>query len=406
MTTFDTLSDPMNFVLYWVKGKTIIGNEQAKLHLAYDREVKMYNTNLRNRMATVREGEAVKVKYIKPISPKLLEHAFESYLQDLPILRRTDVLGLVKNDKENLEPLRQWITAVTGSCTDVNLNVMAHWLWLVKRRLSGLPVVYQIMPIVASPQTLNVRKQGGGKSTAIESLLSPLSGVITTLRMDQVSDDRNFTAFTNYMVAFLDEMAGHKKVIIEDFKRIVTSQKLMYRPMRTNTQVLIDNLCNFIGASNLPLSEIIRDTTGNRRFFELVALEKLNHELVNSIDYVALWKGVDEKVERGYYERVRSQIEAMQGRASIKDDLETFLEDFNITPEENGTELIVKSIYDHYVVHIKSHGGDYPLRYQTFCNKLEAMGFKMDRRRDNKSQRYRVISTNANHALGLKKDMI
>lgn len=400
----DVLNDARSYINYWVLSKEVIGNEQSTLRLDYSRDVKAYNVKLSLDFEDAKKKNLVsskdKPKYIKKLDNKALDDAFDEYLRKLPFIKREEVASLVKCQQENLEPIEQWVTAVSGQCLELDLAVMCHWLWLVKRNLAGLPVVYHIMPIIASPQQFGVRKQGGGKSTAISKLISPVKPVSTTLRMDKVSDERGFTTFNTYLIGFLDEMAGADKVEIEEFKRIVTAEVLMYRPMRTNAQVQVKNLCSFIGASNNALNDIVKDTTGLRRFFPISALETLNHELINSIDYLALWKGIDETRERGYFESVISQVSEIQERAAVKDELELFIDDFNLVPNGPIVHINVKVLFDAYVLQSKNFGNKYTLKYQNFYKRLEALGLRVTEKRDDKRARYRVVEVNAEHALG------
>lgn len=400
----DVLNDARLYINYWVLSKEVMGNEQSTVRLDYINDVKAYNMKLKSDFEEAKKRNLVtdkeKPKYMKLINSKILDDAFEEYLRHLPIMKRAGVADNVRCTVENLEPLRKWVTAVSGNCSDLDLNVMAHWLWLVKRNMNGLPVVYHIMPIIASPQTMGMRKQGGGKSTAIGKLIEPVKAVSTTLRMDKVSDERGFTTFNTYLIGFLDEMAGADKVEIEEFKRIVTADILMYRPMRTNTQVQIKNLCSFIGASNNSLNDIVKDTTGLRRFFPISALELLDHDSINTIDYLELWRGVDERRERGYFETVLPQVSAIQEKASVRDELELFIEDFNIYPKHLTAEINVRTLYDAYILQAKNFGNKYPLKFQNFYKRLEAIGLKVSEKRDEKRARYRVVEINAEHALG------
>lgn len=400
----EVLNDARLYVNYWVLSKEVIGNEQSTIRLDYLKDIKAYNLKLKMDFDDAKKRNLTtdkeKPKYVKPMNSRVLDDAFEEYLRKLPVLKRSGVAESVKCISENLEPLKQWVVAVSGTCSDLDLNVMAHWIWLVKRNLNGLPVVYHIMPIVASPQLMGARKQGGGKSTAIGKLIEPVYPVSTTLRMDQVSDERSFTTFNTYLIGFLDEMAGADKVEIEEFKRIVTADILMYRPMRTNTQVQIKNLCSFIGASNNSLNDIIKDTTGMRRFFPINALETLNHELINSINYNELWQGIDEKKERGYFETVLPQVLAIQEKVSVKDELELFIEDFNLYPKLESTEINVRTVFDAYIIQAKNFGNKYPLKFQNFYKRLESIGLTVSERRDDKRARYRTVRVNSEHALG------
>ncbi len=360
------LTDPEIWAAYWFSK-----NDNKTLNnfvLDYNKELRALNIRLYQ----------LDKKPLKPINIQLLTCAFEAHLDKLPIERRAKAKDSFKCDQENLEPLKQWIKAVTGKVSADDLYVMAHWIWLVKRRLQEQAVVYHIMPIVISP------KQGGGKSTAVRKLYSPMEQLTIELRIKQAVDERAYTLFSNYLIGFFDEMAGAEKVDVNDIKSTLSSETLSYRPMRTNAQVKLRNLCSFIGTSNNQLSDMIRDTTGVRRFFPIFALDKLDHELINKIDYKQLWLGVDERLERGYFERVKTEVDAKQANMQVKDELQLFVEDRFLIPKSNDDvrEVSGKKLYTEYQKYIAEAGLKYPLAAQTFYRKLQDLGIVAEKRRD------------------------
>ena len=68
--------------------------------------------------------------------------------------------------------------------------------------------------------------------------------------------------------------------------------------MRTNALEKAPQNLTFIGCSNsLSVAELIRDTTGTRRFAGLHTKHDMDWQVVNSIDWQAVWQSVDEKAE-------------------------------------------------------------------------------------------------------------
>lgn len=402
ITDKDILSDARYYMEVWAKNREVEWNEQSTMRLDYSVAVKLHNYNLKKLQIEAKvRGESMAVSFIKPLTRFELDDAFEEYLRKEPARKRVKLSITIKCEVENLDPIKTWLTAVSGAASEAELYVMAHWLWLVKRNLNSLPVVYHIMPILVSPQRMNAKKQGGGKSTAIVRLIEPLKKMATELRMDQVSDDRAFTTFNNFLIGFLDELAGGKKVIIEDFKRIVTSETLTYRPMRTNGQHQIRNLCSFIGASNSPVDDVVQDPTGNRRFFQIKALDLCDQATINSINYIELWKGVNENEPRGYYERVKQEVIAAQQEIATQNDLEAFMEDFNLYPEKS-TETVainVQELFQRYLVHLNTQGTNYKPKCPTFTKRIIQLGMSVQELRNEKRARYRIVHINKNHAL-------
>lgn len=387
MTLSDIFRNPRLYVDYWAEKRKVYSTDLPTFILDYHEEVAKFNIG----------NQSVDKKPIKYITRNLLEAAFEEYLATIPNKLRNGLKSAITCDVENLKPLESWVRAVTGKLESDDLNVMAHWLWLVKRNVYGFDVVHHIMPIITSP------KQGGGKSTAVRKLVTPVEELMLELKVPQVVDERSFTLFTNYLVGFFDEMAGADKVEISDFKRNVTSSTLTYRPMRTNTQVKIPNICSFIGASNSQIYEIIKDTTGVRRFFAINALDKLDHVAINTIDYIQLWKGINERRERGYFEEVQIEVSAKQEEMQMKDEVLLFLEDYSIMPEGKDTVVVNgKQLYDEYVLHTKNAGIRFQVTAQTFWKKLRDTGLQATRKKDKSKVMRWFFAINPNGASMLK----
>lgn len=389
MKMITILNDPRQYASYWADQRADVhGTDVSAMILDYNEDLRAFNYAHRDAL-----------KPIKGMQKYLLEAAFTDYLNKLPAKHRSQISSDITCTKENLEPLRQWVKAVTGKIEDDDLYVMAHWVWLVKRNAMYYNVIHHVMPIITSP------KQGGGKSTAVQSLIAPVEKLVLELKVPQVVDERSFTLFTNYLVGFFDEMAGADKVEISDFKRNVTSSSLTYRPMRTNSQVKIRNLCTFIGASNNSVYEIIKDTTGIRRFFPIQALDLLDHAAINSINYTDLWKGIDENLPRGYYEKVQQQIVKKQEELAMRDEVSLFLENYGIIPNSDTGYVSIngKVLYQEYVLHTKNEGIRFQVAAQTFYKKLRDMGLQAVKKRDEKNVLSWFFTVNKNNALGGSK---
>lgn len=367
MYGYDALTSARVFVERWAATqKSINAVGLASLHLDYIEAVTMYNSKLNSK----------KDKGIRPLPRYVLDCAFEEYLLGLPAIQRKELQKALAFEENNLEPLKMWVAAVTGSWDEVNVKVMAHWCWLVKRRMFERSVVHHIMPLIVSD------KQGGGKSTAVHNLITPLNGLSMELKVPQITDERSTTLFCNCLVGFLDEMAGASKVDIDDFKRNVTSNTLMYRPMRTNAQVRVPNLCSFIGSSNNSIFEIIKDTTGIRRFFEIRALDKLDWAVIDGINYASLWKGIDENLSRGYIEEVQVEVAEHQKKSLIRDEVAVFLEDYLVMPTGSSKVVSGKHLYAEFQKHCIDSGIRFVIARQTFYKKLREKGLQADYRRD------------------------
>lgn len=206
-------------------------------------------------------------------------------------VRRADLIGGLTGKPATAAgaaALTAWVRAVTGKEDPTVVRVIAHWLWLVKRLASGQRTEWDIMPIVFGTA------HGSGKSTATERLVAPWAELATTINASTLTDDRKYRSLGVYVVGRWEEMSGAARAEIEALKHTVTAPTLNYRELHTHTDVVLRRTCSFIGSSNNPIDTMVADTTGARRFFQVDALPKLDHQLVNAIDYGALWEAVSE----------------------------------------------------------------------------------------------------------------
>lgn len=371
------------FVSDWAKNRQVRATDFDTIYLDFNDLVAAHNY-------------ANPKKKVRPISKALLESAFNEFLRSRPAIIQAQLADKFTCVKEDLEPVKVWVKAVTGKCDDDDLYVIAHWLWQVKRNALHYKVVHHIMPLIVSP------KQGGGKSTAVNRLIEPYNELSLELKVPQIVDERSFTMFSNYLIGFLDELSGADKVEINEFKRNLTSGTLTYRPMRTNSQEKITNLCSFIGSSNNAIYDIIKDTTGIRRFFSIRALDRLDHASINSIDYELLWRGVNEKLERGYIERVSELVASKQDSMTMKDEVTLFLEHFNILPKDDDilVEVNGKHLFDEYIINAKNNNVVFRDTSQKFYKRLKDIGLSAVYKRDNRKIMRWFFAINSDHALG------
>lgn len=265
-----------------------------------------------------------------------LKDALALFLRQVEKFRRSEgVKGLVFTGA-NLAPLETFIKACTGGLKDTDLAILAHFCWQVKRKMNGLKVVYHTMPVFFG-------HQGGGKSEAINRLLGPFHelGYVLTSSVKSLADDRYQKMLSEKLVAFADEMAYAALADIESLKNIISANVLTPRKLGTNDSYMLQQNCTFIGASNKAINEIFYDPTGMRRFYEVKCAKRLDWSLINSIDYLALWRGIDETKAEGYLVGpVKDKVDAAQEKLTEKDDLNQFIEDEFLVADPTQTHFV------------------------------------------------------------------
>lgn len=244
--------------------------------------------------------------------------------------------------RENLgdAELRRWVRAVTGDEKPLDVAVMKHFVWQVKRKLYELPVEHHLMVVVLG-------KTGAGKSEAIRKLIGPLRE-LTDCPQDMafVNDERQAFRLTRCYIMFVDEMGKADRVCVDTLKRSITGDTSSYRQLGFNRLVSGCNVATFIGATNRDVSDVIYDPTGMRRFYQMTSLDRIDWDVVNSIDYEAVWASVDHEVPPPIIP-VLDELKGAQEGLRAKDSVEEWLQE-NCVSEGDGFTRST-TLYNNYV---------------------------------------------------------
>lgn len=180
-----------------------------------------------------------------------------------------------------------WVKSITGSSDNLNIRVMEHWIWQIKRKLVGLEVDHHIMPILYG-------KSGAGKSVAVRNLIGPLQEAAIATDMSIFMDQFSKRQFSRNFIMFFDELDGAEGIDVNKLKQVITAPSLEYRVMKSEAFFSSRQNCTFIGCTNTPVRERIKDSTSARRFWEIHTQDKIDWNVINGLDYLALWKSINE----------------------------------------------------------------------------------------------------------------
>lgn len=232
-------------------------------------------------------------------------------------------------------------------------KVFECFIWQVKRKIAGIPVEHHIMPVLYS------KKHGTGKSVSVARLVDPLKEFTLHLQLDVFRDSFFRKAFSeNYVVVF-DELQGAGRTDIDSMKNVITADTLSARGMRTQEVDTIPQNCTFIGTSNRPLTDMIFDNTGMRRFVELELDCKANLELITGekwvdgerqkvskpIDFLKVWRSVSE-LGLNPILAIKESLDEHQEGLRTKSTVEQWLEDAGVEPGDVPND--VNTLYNHY----------------------------------------------------------
>lgn len=327
----------------------------GSLYLDYHEELRIYKHTYQSKLPGLKK-DALQYAFNEFLEAKALEHRIET-------IRKFDTEG------EDLTPLKQFVQAVTGGQDERIIAVMAHWCWLIKRKGVGAPVKHHIMPIFYGAQ-------GAGKSIAILKLMHPLKEVILSMAMSQLSDERIYESMSQNLIIFFDELQGVARTDMTVLKHKITADFNTYRKLHSHSVVNVPMSCTFIGATNKHLNESINDSTGQRRFYEIPTLARVDWAAINSIDYVALWKGVDERLDDGYLTGdILQKVHAAQQALVNEEELDIYVNERNIMVVGLAQkEVSADQLYSDYRSWAVEAGVHRPFTKAWFVRKLDNKG--------------------------------
>lgn len=191
-----------------------------------------------------------------------------------------------------------WLRLVTATFDidpALGVAVLQHFIWQVKCKLLGLSVYHHLMPVIVSPV------QGSGKTTLLTRFLSPLEELASaTALLSDLADPRS-GEILSFPVVAIDDVErldpGRSPVL----KSLLTAKDLSRRQLGTSKANRLRQRATLIGTANEPVSVLISDPTGHRRFVELPfrngAVAKGGDALVwravAETDYRLLWRSVN-----------------------------------------------------------------------------------------------------------------
>ncbi len=243
--------------------------------------------------------------------------------------------------------MHNFITALLGKYDFITDMILRHFIWQTKRKIFGKKVYDHLMPIVYG-------SQGIGKSEAIKKFISPLDGLWIEGKFTDLIDDRNSKFFESNYIMFFDEMKGATKADIEEIKERITADFIKFRLLYSHNMMRVQNNCTFIGTSNKPVSLLIRDETGMRRFYEIEIHGNCDWEAINKIDYLAIWRDVDESLDKPFIAACREQIKEQQENNRDRNSVEQWIEEKNLAIGNIKSE--VNAVYQDYCHFCKLNG--------------------------------------------------
>jgi hypothetical protein len=287
----------------------------------------------------------------------------ETAIMQYKLKQLRGVLTTISYTGDN-DSLSEFVGLVVEGASELDVAAMRQFIWQVKRKLAGKKVLHHLMPILWGPM-------GSGKSEALKRLLSPIAGyVLHGLSMESIDDYRNYRQFAEHLVCFYDEMPRVDKANIEAIKLVITAETLTGRLLYSNSFKPVPQNCTFFGTSNMSPSQLIRDTTGLRRFYYMKSLAKTKWHEINAFDVTSIWRSVDENADCTWMTQFADQFRQHQEEVRIKDTFELFTKEYGYVVQSEGDIFFAKEAYDAYVKFSEEEGNNKHLAKQTFNKRL------------------------------------
>jgi hypothetical protein len=275
--------------------------------------------------------------------------------------------------------LDTFVSLLTGKKENILASaVLRQSIWIAKRNLWGLKVGHHVMPVVHGIQ-------GCGKSEAIKRLLSPIEHFVWHTDFEKLSDIREERMLNRSIVAFLDEMAHAERADMALVKRLITADTINSRTFHTQDHMTLKQNCMFIGGTNKPIEMILKDDTGMRRFAVIDCKPTIpfggklvfDWEAINKLDYVELWRSIDENLEAGYLGDVMDDLRKHQEDIRTQSPVEQWADDISLAPKTlDDVETVgIQSLFADFATW-SSGTGSFTISLPHFGIVLRSLGIK------------------------------
>lgn len=293
--------------------------------------------------------EALAISLLRLDARELEVEDLRSYIRDaLNVYRhersKSELAGIAESLSFKVDQgdhISSWVKAVCGNHSALDILVMKHFVWQVKRKLVGLPVEHHLMPVLWG-------KSGIGKSVAVSCLIEPLRAVALQTDMGIFEDQFSRRAFSRNYIVFFDELHGSDNADVNAMKQIITAPVIEWRAMRSERVMSAPQNSTFIGCSNDPVRDRIKDTTSSRRFWQINCADQVDWQAINSIDYLALWRSVDERAPAPILEQLNEIRKVQEAEIRVKDIVEQWIEEMCEVVTFDESQLTTSELYESF----------------------------------------------------------
>lgn len=384
--------DAKELVEAFIKDKNIIARGRGDLL-----QIGKHSSNLEDILVKLRvytqdyNASIPKDENNKPLgvnfNPKYVEDVFIDHLIDKDHQYKDETNEKLKYDGTDADLQVNELLNILNIETEAGLScaVVKHWLWLVKRRLLDRPVNDELMVALMSAQ-------GVGKSYVTRKLAEPLGDYYAEADLSSLADSREVSKWSRYYIVNFEELSktggaqanGHfTPKTAEAIKKVLTQEDFVTRAMRSHKQFRHKRTFTAWATTNVSIVEVLGDETGMRRFFEIVSKQEagvqFDHDRVNKYSFLALWKSIDEDLERGYLYSGSEYWQALQEVQKTyvpKSQIDLFMSDGAYVPAKDISEarysLTPLELYQYFTEFCEEAGykSNYIMNFKKFKTRI------------------------------------
>lgn len=270
-----------------------------------------------------------------------IRDALNVYRHERSKIALTEITQKLTYSSTQNDPVTSWVNAVCGRSSELDIAVVKHFIWQVKRKLAGQVVEHHMMPVLFG-------RSGAGKSVAVSRLIEPLRAVALQTDMSIFSDQFSRRAFARNFLVFFDELQGSDNADVNAMKQIITAPVIEWRAMRSERVMSAPQNSTFIGCSNDPVRDRIKDPTSSRRFWQINCADQIDWQAINDIDYLALWQSVDENAPTPMLEFLVEIRKVQEAEIRVKDIVEQWVEEICEVVSFDESSLTTSELYESF----------------------------------------------------------
>ena len=274
--------------------------------------------------------------------------------------------------KAEIPALVQFVEVLTGAAAkSVDVGVLAHMLWQVKRKIQAKPVKFEML--------LNIfGAQGAGKTHSMRKLFAPFQEVYGEHSLHALLDTRASFVFGTTYINMFEELEGADRVDIGRLKAVITSEEVAARTLGTHKIQKNAQNCTFFSTSNRSIYSVLYDTTGMRRFWEIKSADRLDWDALAAVPFETIWTEINENADDPIYlTPVHALVDAAQGELKPMTSFQDWVQTFDVLAPavgSEGTPVLAQALFDHYCQFCEAGNYKKTLSIQGFSQELRLAG--------------------------------